>query len=236
MTFRKLETSCVLGLFGLLTLCATLAVSSGCGAPSIPRNLLNISVHPANSFVLLGATVTFAATATFDRAPLTQDNFPAQWTSSDTSLATIDANGVATCVQLGGPITITASASNKGVAVTASATLNCSSQVSDVEFAPDPLRFACVYVFLLGCDCTPQKTTNLTNNGTTTLRINSITVPGPDYHLISTTCGPQLAAGESCSVAVGWSRVAREGAVLVDDNAVGSPHSATLSGALACTP
>jgi len=240
MTLRIVKPNCILSSIGLLSLCATFVLNCGCGgAASIPqnRNLLSIAVHPANSFVLPGATVPFAATASFDLPPLTENNFPAQWSSSDTTLATIDANGVATCVQQGGPITITVSATERASTVTAEATLNCTPQPAEIEFAPDPVQFVCARVGpLFSCACTPQKTANLINNGTSTLRINSISVPGPDYHLIATTCGQQLAPGDSCDIAVGWSRVARQGEILVDDNAVGSPQIATLSGHLLCTP
>ena len=239
MTLRKAKTNCVVSSFGLFFLCASFALNCGCGATSPPQNrsLLSIAVHPANSFAVPGTTVPFAATATFDLPPLTENNFSAQWVSSDTTLATIDSNGVATCVQLGGPITMTASASEKGATVTAEATLNCTSQVTDVEFAPDPLGFACAQVGpLFSCACTPQATTNLVNNGNSILKINSISVPGPDYHLIATSCGQQLYAGDSCSIAVGWSRVQGKGEILVDDDAAGSPHAATLSGVVRCTP
>lgn len=240
MTLRNVKTNYILSSIGLLSLCATFVLNCGCGAAaSIPqnRNLLSIAVHPENSFVLPGATVPFAATASFDLPPVTENNFPAQWSSSDTTLATIDANGVATCVQQGGPITITASAWEKGNTVTAAATLNCIAQAAEIEFVPDPVQFGCARVGpLFSCACTPQKTANLINNGTSTLRIDSISVPGPAYHLITTTCGQQLAPGDSCDIAVGWSHVAGRGEILVDDNAVGSPHTTTLTGVLLCTP
>jgi hypothetical protein len=238
MTLRSAKAKRILSSFGLLSLCATFALNCGGGASILQsRNLLSITVHPANSFVLPGATVPFAATATFDLPPLTENNFPAQWASSDATLATIDDNGVATCVQLGGPITISASVSQKGSTLTAVAALNCTSQAAEIEFDPDPLDFACALVGpLFSCACTPQQTTNLINNGTSTLQINNITVPGADYHLIATTCGQQLSAGDSCSIAVGWARVAAQGEILVDDDAVGSPHAATLSGHLLCKP
>jgi len=215
----------------------TLSCGGGAGtSPSQGRHLVSLAVHPANSFVLPGANVTFAATASFDQPPLTQSNYPSQWASSDTTLATIDANGVATCLQLGGPITITALASGKGGAVTATATLTCESQVGEVELNPNQLDFACVYIPVLGCSCIPQKTTTLTNNGTSTLDINRISVSGSDFHFIASTCSQQLGAGQSCDIAVGWSRVQANGEVLVDDSGTGSPHTATLKGIVQCKP
>jgi len=239
MAMRNVNTNRILGSFGLLTLCAAFTLGCGGGAgTSAPsgRNLLSLAVQPANAGVLQGTTVNFAATATFDQPPLTQSNYPAQWASSDVTLATVDGNGVATCRQLGGPVTITASAANKNGGVTATATLTCESQVGEVELNPNQLDFACVYIPLLGCSCIPQKTTTLTNNGTSTLDINSISVSGSTFHFIASTCSQHLGAGQSCDIAVGWSRVQANGEVLVDDSGVGSPHRADLKGVLQCTP
>jgi len=239
MALRNVNTTRIFRSFGLLTLCAafTLSCGGGAGTSAMPgRNLLSLAVQPANAGVLQGRTINFAATATFDRPPTTQSNYPAQWASSDITLATVDANGAATCLQVGGPITITASAAGKNGGVTATGTLTCESQVSEVELNPNELDFACVLIPVLGCSCIPQKTTTLTNNGASTLDINSISVSGSDFHFIASTCSQQLRAGQSCDIAVGWSRVQTNGEVLVDDSGAGSPHTVTLKGFVQCTP
>jgi hypothetical protein len=96
----------IIYLFGLLAL-----VWTGCGGGTTPvRALVSVAVQPANGEATAPTgTSPFTATGTFDQPPTTQDNLSAQWSSSDTTVATIDSNtGTATCVGVGGPVTITA--------------------------------------------------------------------------------------------------------------------------------
>ena len=98
-------------LLGLLALSWT-----GCGGNSTPsRTLLSITVQPGNGEATAPTgTLPFTATGTFDQAPTTQENISAQWSSSDTTVATVDpTTGVATCVNVGGPVVITASSGMK---------------------------------------------------------------------------------------------------------------------------
>jgi hypothetical protein len=100
----------------------------GCGGSSTAnppvRNLLSVVVAPPHgAAVSSNGTLPFTATGTFDQAPTTEDNLAVQWTSSDTSVASIDsATGVATCLKVGGPLTITASKNGKA----GTADLECS--------------------------------------------------------------------------------------------------------------
>lgn len=105
---------------------------NGCGGGSstpLPpplRQLVSVSVQPSAASAVQGGTSFFTATGTYDQAPTTQTNLPAQWASSDTNVATIDAStGVATCVSAGGPVTITASDAGKGGTVKGTAALTC---------------------------------------------------------------------------------------------------------------
>jgi hypothetical protein len=102
---------------------------SGCGNNGMsaftapPRTLLSVAVQPGSAEATAPTgTSPFTASGTFDQAPTTQDNLTVQWSSSDPSIATIDADsGIATCVIAGGPVTITAvSGQKKGTAQ-----LNC---------------------------------------------------------------------------------------------------------------
>jgi hypothetical protein len=94
-----------------------------------PHVLISLKVEPGIGIALSdGGVMHFTATGTFDEAPFTQANLPAEWTSSDPSVATVDA-GVATCLALGGPIGVTASAPGRGGAVTASGELACVSSI-----------------------------------------------------------------------------------------------------------
>ena len=111
-------------LLGLLALTWT-----GCGGSGTPtRTLLSVAVQPANAEAATPAgTAPFTATGTFDQPPMTEDNLTARWSSSDTTVATVDANtGLATCVSVGGPVVITASSGAKA----GTAELTCSASLS----------------------------------------------------------------------------------------------------------
>ncbi|MGA8309990.1 MAG: hypothetical protein WB755_08165 [Terriglobales bacterium] len=108
-----------LGL-GISVSIAVVTANCGGGASFASRQLVALAVKPSPANAVQGGTVTFSATGTFDQAPTTQTNFTAQWASSDPNIATVDPNtGTATCVGLGGPINVTASAAGKGGTVNA---------------------------------------------------------------------------------------------------------------------
>jgi hypothetical protein len=103
----------MLFLFGLPALTWT-----GCGGGTVGtpvRNLVSVAVQPGNGEATAPTgTLPFTATGTFDQPPTTQDNLSAHWSSSDTTIAAIDSNtGTATCVGVGGPVTITALSGEK---------------------------------------------------------------------------------------------------------------------------
>jgi hypothetical protein len=114
---------------GLLLLALLVLTWTGCGGYSTPaRTLLSIAVQPGNAEAATPAgTAPFTATGTFDQSPMTEDNLNARWSSSDTTVATVDPNtGLATCVSVGGPVVITASSSAKQ----GTAQLSCSASLS----------------------------------------------------------------------------------------------------------
>lgn len=111
-------------LWGLLALNWT-----GCGGNSMPsRTLLSMAIQPSNGEATAPTgTLPFTATGTFDQPPTTQDTLRAQWSSSDTTVATVDPNtGLATCISAGGPVVITASSGMKQ----GTAQLTCSASES----------------------------------------------------------------------------------------------------------
>jgi hypothetical protein len=123
---RRVSIACQLGMLAAVGT-ILLDCGSGSGTTNIPsRQLISISVQPNDAVAFLYSTVPFSANGTFDLAPTTQMGLPAQWTSSDTDIATLDVNrGVATCVAVGGPITVTASDTGQGGMVRGTATLTC---------------------------------------------------------------------------------------------------------------
>ena len=103
-----------------------LAMQAGCGGgPS--RHLVALTVQPADvDGNVPGGIVHFSATGTYDQAPTTDANVPAQWTSQYPNVASIDPNtGTATCLTVGSFVVITASAAGQGGQIHASASLNC---------------------------------------------------------------------------------------------------------------
>ena len=71
---------------------------------------ISLTVTPTDvEAVAPTGTAQFSVIGTFDKAPITVANVAAQWTTSDSAVATVTANGSATCLAVGGPITVTAS-------------------------------------------------------------------------------------------------------------------------------
>lgn len=99
-----------------------------------------------------------------------------------------------------------------------------------VKFAPPSLLFSCSPVWYRGyqCYCTLSKATTLTNTGSSTLDVTSISINGPFSE--TNTCGSSVAAGQSCTITVGWNRTTGGGEILVSDtNGGGSPQTVGLA-------
>jgi hypothetical protein len=76
------------------------------------------------------------------------------------------------------------------------------------------------------------QTVTLTNTGTASLSITSITASAP--YAQTNTCGASVAAGANCSISVTFTPTAvgsQPGTITITDNATGSPHSVSLTGA-----
>jgi probable HAF family extracellular repeat protein len=102
-----------------------------------------------------------------------------------------------------------------------------------VELVPNQLSFECSPLRNV-CSCQTVRSTTLTNVGSTTLNISSITTSDPFSE--SNTCGASVAAGSSCNVHVFWDRITGNGAVSISDNGRGSPQMVPLSGDNHCSP
>ena len=84
---------------------------------------------------------------------------------------------------------------------------------------------------LLGTTSAPREAM-LTNTGTAALRKGSIKTTSPDFPE-ENTCGSTVAVNASCTISVTFDPTesgARTGAIVVNDNAVGSPQTVSLSG------
>jgi predicted dienelactone hydrolase len=152
---------------------------------------------------------TLSATSSASGMPIT---YTAPATVPVDPVVSIIATSVAdTAATIGTPITIT---------------------VGTVKLAPASLRFGTV---LVGTSSPPQ-TTTLTNTGNTTLSITSITIPvGPNQGdwSQSNTCGPNIAAGQFCTITVIFKPTAtgiRNTTVSITDDSADSPQQVPLSG------
>jgi len=77
----------------------------------------------------------------------------------------------------------------------------------------------------------PSQNVTLTNTGTSSVSITSITVP--TKYTQTNTCGSSLAAGKSCTISVSFAPTGTgtfTGNVSVTDNATGSPQTVKLTG------
>jgi len=231
----------IVGGLGTLVSLGVLMASCGGGAPIGPRQLIGVSVQPVSGQAIApDGTVPFSATGTFDQAPKTQANLPVLWVSSDSVIATIDPNtGIATCLVVGGPITVTASASGRGGTVHGSSSLACQLSPDPVVKLPDGLGFRC-RATVAGCQCDSPKTATLTNVGGATLAIDGISTSLPFFHTVHTdTCGTSVDAGQSCSISVTFLPSVLgtfSGELKVTDNAADSPQAVSLSAQVDCIP
>jgi hypothetical protein len=213
----------------------------GCGGlNSQPRQLIAIAVSPSGAGANQGDTVPFSAIGTFDQGPTTQTNLPAHWASSDSSTATIDPNtGAATCMSIGGPVTITASAAGMGGTLQSTGTLTCAGPgTGPVKLVPNGLTFVCGLALNGSCECSLPEATTLTNSLSTSLTIDSVTVGGAAFSE-SNDCGTSVEPGQSCRISVSWSPKTipdTGGPVTISDNDSTSPQTVSLSVLKRCNP
>src|ERR1700675_1863163 len=119
--YSRVFVSCACGVL----FAAGMAITS-CGDSKTSRHLISLSVTPGDvEAVAPTGTAQFSATGTFDQAPITGTNAAVQWTTSDSAVVTVNAGGMATCLAVGGPITVTASEQAATRTISASATLTC---------------------------------------------------------------------------------------------------------------
>jgi hypothetical protein len=217
------------------------SIMANCGGSNFPpRQLIAIGVSPTGAGANQGDTVPFTVTGTFDQPPTTQTNLPAQWVSSDVLTATIDPNtGAATCVGVGGPVTITASVPETGGTLQGTGELTCATPgTGPVKLVPNSLFFGC-FLDQSGCDCSrTAATTTLTNSLSTSLTIDSITVGGAAFSE-NNNCGTSVGPGQSCTIGVSWSPKTipdTGGPVTVTDSDSTSPQTVPLSVFKRCNP
>ena len=127
-------------------------------------------------------------------------------------------------------VTITGKSGSLTNTTTISLTVNTACTGPTVTVTPASLKWGNVVVGATAA----KKVVTLTNTGTSTLNISSITTSG-DFGQIASTkpCGSTLAAGKSCTIDVTFTPTqvgARTGTLTLTDNSPSSPQTVALSG------
>ncbi len=225
-----------------VTLTATsVADPSKSALATLTITLPSVRVSVSPSSVLLGVNASQQFTATVQNDPA---NRGVIWS--------LNQNG-SVCTAGCGTLSATSSASGMPITYTAPATVpaepvaiivtpvadtaavigtSITITVGMVKLAPARLPFGTV---LVGTSSQPQ-TTTLTNTGNKTLNITSITIPAGPHQgdwTQTNTCGPSIAAGQSCTITVIFKPTAtgpRDAVVSISDDSDDSPQPVLLSG------
>jgi len=207
-----------------------------CGAGGTPN--FHVAANPSNLTVTAGgsgtSTVTvypvngFSGSVTLSNSPL-----PSGVTAvfnpnpaNPTSTLTLTASGTAATGT--SPITITGISGS--LTNTTTLNLTVSNLAPAVGLSPSSLTFSTVAVG----DTSAAKAVTVTNTGSATLDISSITTSGAFAQAASTKpCGSTLAVGQNCKIEVTFTPTqlgANTGTLSIYDNAANSPQAMALSG------
>jgi ASPM-SPD-2-Hydin domain-containing protein/HYDIN/CFA65/VesB family protein len=169
---------------------------------------------------------SIATTAQFAIASQTCGTLPATIAANGSCTININFTPSGTGTRNG---TLTVTDDGPGGQQTASLTGNgVTSSGAGASLSPTSLTFA----LRLVNTTSPAKAVTLTNTGTATLNITSISTTG-DFAIKSKTCGATLGAGLSCKISITFTPTGpgtRNGQLSVSDNAPGSPQSIPLTG------
>ncbi|HVO81659.1 MAG TPA: choice-of-anchor D domain-containing protein [Terriglobales bacterium] len=218
------------GVYGI-----TLTAHNGVNPDAVQGFTLTVNQPPAitsaaSATFTVGTPGSFIVTATgFPVPALTESGaLPAGFSFADNhdGTATLGGTPIANGIF---PITFTAS---NGVGSDALQSFTLTVNGPTVSISPSSINFGTVYQFSL-----LVKTVTISNTGTSTLSINSISITdntsdADDYTLLS-FCGSSLSVGNSCKVyVVFWADDlgTRTATLNIADNALGSPQQVSLTG------
>jgi subtilase family serine protease len=189
-------------------------------ALSIPQSksgTSTVTVVPANGF-----TGTVALTASGLPSGVTATFNPTSTTSSSTLTVTVGSSAAI------GTTTITIKGTSGSLTYIAGLKLTVTVNGALVSLTPTSLTFSKTPVGTTSA----AKNVTLTNTGTATLSIASITASG-NFAVSKTTCGTQVLVGKKCTVSVTFTPTAEgtsTGTLSFNDNAPGNPQTVSLSG------
>ena len=103
------------------------------------KSVTSVTVAPANAAVTIGNTQTFTATVTGTNLDPADEGVT--WSIADTSIATVDTNGVVTGVDAGQTTVTATSDFDNSVSSTATVTVNSNKSVTSVDVQPEDPPF-----------------------------------------------------------------------------------------------
>lgn len=200
----------------------------------------SLSASPSSVTILQGTSGTSTITVTpvggfSGNVTLSASGLPSGVTSAfspnpTATTSTLTLTASATAATGTSTVTITGVSGSITQTTTLSLTVNPSSTGPTVTVSPTSLAWGTVVLGATG----PVKTVTLTNTGTSTLNISSITTSGDFGRTTSTKpCGSTLAAGKSCTIKVTFTPTQlgiRTGTLTLTDNSPSSPQTVALSG------
>jgi hypothetical protein len=123
---------------GKATITATYKGLSGTTVLSVAGSVQSVSITPTNPTTVVGLPVTFSATALLSNGSTLVVTNDASWVSSDPTLATVTANGVATPIKSG---SITIAGGYLGKSGSTTLTISAAT-LSSIAIAPNPVSLA----------------------------------------------------------------------------------------------
>ncbi len=222
-----------------VTLTATsVADSSKTRSATITVPAISVSVSPGSTLMPVNATQQYTATVRNDPA-----NKGVTWTLTQGGTSCSPGCGTVApaATASGAPSTYTAPAAlpaNPAVTISATSVADTTKSraatititIGTVKLVPASLNFGIVKLGRAS-----SMTTTLTNVGSTTLNITSITITGtnPGDFSQTNTCSTRVGAGTSCTITVTFKPTAsgpRSANVFISDDSAGSPQQVSLSG------
>src|SRR5208282_401660 len=209
---------------------------AGCGSGGTPN--FNLNANPSSVAVTQGnsgtSTITVDPSNGFSGSvTLSASGLPSGVTAGfnpnpTTSTSTLTLTASATAATGTSPITITGMSGS--LTNTTTLSLTVSNLAPAVGLSPTSLAWGKVVVG----ETSAGKTVTVSNTGSATLNISSITTSG-DFALAAATkpCGSTLAVGKTCQIKVTFTPTVvgvETGTLTISDNASNSPQTVALSG------